>query len=349
MGSRREFPMRFKHILALSLSLTACSSSDPDPAKSGPRVEAALAAVWPAAGPARQTAFSPDGTLLATSDASGAIDIRSTRDWKLVERLKHPGGATALHFGTDVTHLFSAGYDGTIREWNLARHATIRTFKARGATIWTIDISPDGKRLAAGGEDSIIRVWNIDEPGPPAELRGHTRNIWEVRFSPDGKRLASCSFDYSVRLWDAERFRALKTLAGHQQSCVGLDYSRDGKLLASGGDDSTIRYWRASDGAPLRTVDNGRHVDKLAFSPDGQFIASGGHPHGELGELWHEVTGGGGLGDAVRIWRTKDGALVANLPHPDDVYWVTFSRDGRWLVTSGEDNRFRLWRLSPAA
>jgi WD40 repeat protein len=38
---------------------------------------------------------------------------------------------------------------------------------------------------------------------------------------------------------------------------------------------------------------------------------------------------------------------VANLPHPDDTYLVAFSKDGRWLVTSGEDNRFRLWRLQP--
>ena len=335
--------MRTKYIIALLLLLPGCGSSGPELAKSGPRIEAAPAATWRAAGPARQSAFSPDGALLATSDASGAITIRSTRDWKAIERLSHPGGATALHFGTDA--LYSAGYDGTVREWDLARRTAVRTFKGSGATIWTIDISPDGKRLATGGEDAIIRIWNLDAPARPIELRGHSRNIWEVRFSPDGKRLASCSFDYSVRLWDAEHFRALKTLVGHRQSCVGLDYSPDGNLLASGGDDSTVRFWRASNGAPLRTIDNGRHVDKLAFSPDGRFIASGGHPRGELGELWHEVTGGGGDGSAVRIWRTKDGSLVANLPHPDDVYWVAFSRDGRWLVTSGEDNRFRLWQL----
>ena len=337
--------MRSSLILALSVFLAACGPSEPELATSDPRVEASLAAVWPAAAPTRQSAFSRDGSLLATSDASGAIIVRSTRDWKVVERLNHPGGATALHFGTDATHLFSAGYDGTVREWDLARHGVAQMFKSQGATIWTIDISPDGNRLAAGGEDAIIRIWNLDQPGMPILLRGHTRNIWEVRFSPDGRRLASCSFDYSVRLWDVERYRPIKALLGHKQSCVGLDYNPDGQLLASGGDDSTVRFWRASDGAPLRTIANGRHVDKLAFSPDGQFVASGGHPHGEVGELWHEVTGGGGDGDAVRIWRTKDGALVANLPRPDDVYWVAFSRDGNWLVTSGEDSRFRLWRL----
>ena len=340
--------MRWNSILALSLLLSACGSSGPELAASGPRLQASLAAVWPAEAPARQTAFSQDGALLATSDASGAITIRSTRDWKIIEQLDHRGGATALHFGNDGRHLFTAGYDGTVHEWDLARRTVVRTFKSGGGTIWTIDISPDGKWLAAAGEDAIIRVWTIDEPGAPAKLRGHTRNIWEVRFSPDGKRLASCSFDYSVRLWDAERYRPLKTLPGHRQSCVGLDYSPNGNLLASGGDDSTIRYWRASDGTPLRTIANGRHVDKLTFSPDGEWIASGGHPHGQVGELWHELTGGGTDGDAVRIWRTKDGALVANLPHPDDVYWVAFSRDGRWLVTSGEDDRFRLWRLRPA-
>ena len=338
--------MRSTLILVLAL-LSACGSSNPEPATTGPHVEVSLAAVWPAVAPARQTAFSRDGSLLATSDASGAITIRSVRDWKIIGRLQHPGGATTLHFGHDDAHLFSAGYDGTVREWDLARHSVIQTFKGSDSTIWTLDISPDGKRLATGGEDSIIRIWKLGPPSSPALLRGHTRNIWEVRFSPDGKRLASCSFDYSVRLWDAEHYRALKTLAGHQQSCVGLDYNPEGSLLASGGDDSAIRYWRASDGAPLRTIVNGHHVDKLAFSPDGQWIASGGHPHGEIGELWHELTGGGGEGDAVRIWRVKDGALVANLPHPDDVYWVAFSRDGRWLVTSGEDNRFRLWRLRP--
>ena len=333
-------------IAAVFLPLTACGSSGPAATTTGARISASLATVWPAKGPARQASFSRDGSLLATSDASGAITIRRMRDWNVVEQLNHPGGAVTVAFGRDGSHLFSAGYDGVVREWDLAQRSKGRLFKGAVGTVWTLDISPDGKQLAAAGEDAVIRVWDLDRATKPMLIRGHTRNVWQVRFSPDGKRLASGSFDHDARLWDAKTGRALKTLVGHSQAVVGLDFSPNGKLLVTGGDDSTLRYWRASDGMPLRTIDNGTHVDMIAFSPDGQWIASGGHPRGTVGEFWHELTGLGQDGDAVRIWRTRDAALVAGLPHPDDAYLVEFSRDGRWLVTSGEDNRFRLWRLS---
>lgn len=332
---------------AFTLVLLACGPSGPEPVARGPRIEASLAANWPAAAPARQTAFSRDGRLLATSDASGAIIVRETSDWKVLEQLTHPDGATSVAFSRDGTHLYSGGYDGIIREWDLGRRALARTFKGPRGTTWTIDVSPDGTKLAAAGEDAIIRVWNLDRAGTPVQLKGHKRNIWEVRFSPDGKRLASGSFDNDARLWDVETGKPLKVLAGHSQAVVGLDYSPDGKTLATGADDLTIRFWRTSDGAPLRLIENGRHVDKVAFSPDGRWLASGGHARGASGTLWHELIGGGADGDSVRLWRMTDDALVGGLSHPDDVIYVAFSRDGQWLVTAGEDNRFRLWRLRP--
>jgi WD40 repeat protein len=339
--------MRIVTIAIAILALAGCGSPQPKLVTSGRGLEASLAATWPAAAPARQAAFSRDGRLLATSDASGLITLRDAHSWKVRGQLNHPGGATSVVFGRDGSHLYSAGYDGAVRDWDLNRHAIAGVFKGARGTVWTLDVSPDGKRLAAAGEDALIHIWNLDESSIPASLRGHTRNIWEVRFSPDGKRLASGSFDDSARLWDVDSGRALKVLAGHREAVVGLDFSPDGRVIATGADDSTIRFWRASDGVPLRLIDNGRHVDKVAFSPDGRWLASGGHARGALGTLWHQLTGGGSDGDSVRLWRTKDAALVAALPHPDDVIYVAFSPDGRWLVTSGEDRRFRLWQLTP--
>ena len=333
-------------IAAIAVCLAGCSA-DPEPVSVGPRLEARLVATWPVAAPAREATFSRDGRLLATSDASGLITLCDTRSWKPLEQLHHPGGATTVVFSGDGSHLYSAGYDGAVRDWDVARKTVSRTFSGASGTIWTMDVSPDGKTLAVGGEDSLIRLWALERDSPATVLRGHARNIWRVRFSPNGKTLASGSFDASARLWDASTGRPLHILKGHTEAIVGLDFSPDGKLLVTGGDDSTIRYWRASDGAPVRTIDAGKHVDAVTFTPDGKWIASGGHARGAIGTLWHQATGGGAEGDSVRLWRTADGALTAVLRHPDDVISLTVSPDGNWLVTSGEDNRFRLWRLRP--
>jgi WD40 repeat protein len=326
------------------LACAGCSSSAPDTVQNGPRLSASKVAEWPAPGPAREAAFSRDGRLVALSDASGAITIRDTGNWRPLERLNHPGGATSVAFSSDGRELFSAGYDGVVLSWSRPGGQLLRTFEGAQGTIWTIDVSPDGKLIAAAGEDQVIRIWNLDSKAPPRELRGHSRNIWRVRFSPDGKQLASGSYDNDLRLWDLGRggSRALK---GHSQAIVGLDYSPDGERIATGADDSTIRIWSAPDGATLRTVNNGKHVDAVHFSPDGKWLMSGGHAHGTAGAIWRQLTGGGGDGDAVRIWRAADMVPVAILPHPDDVISLAISPDGQWLITSGEDGRFRLWRL----
>src|SRR5438270_11769412 len=48
----------------------------------------------------------------------------------------------------------------------------------------------------------------------------------------------------------------------------------------------------------------------VAFSPDGQYLATGG------------------VEPAVNIWRVADGALVRKLPQPMGATWVAISHDG---------------------
>ena len=339
--------MRLCLPLACCSMVAACGSDAPAPVASGPRLKASLVASWPTAGPARENAFSPDGKLLAASEASGSVSIRRVGDWRSVAELVHPGGATSVAFSTDGLTLFTAGYDGVVRQWDLRSRALAGEFRGAKGAIWALDVAPDGSRIVAGGEDGAIRIWNLGRRAPPLVLRGHERNVWDMQFSPDGNTLASGSFDQTARLWDTRTGHNLRVLRGHQQAVVGLAISPDGKTLATCGDDSTIRLWRMADGAPLRTIPTGNHTYKVAFSPDGRWLASGGRAFGAAGTAWHQLTGGGGRATPVHIWRVADAAPVAALPASDDVPEVRFSRDGQWLVTAGEDNRVRVWRLRP--
>src|SRR3954469_7150279 len=158
-------------LAALTLWLPAsCGSPEPTPVTQGPVVAASRIAQWPTSAPPRQAAFSRDGRLLAASDASGLITLHDTGDWRTIARLNHAGGATAVAFSPDGATLYSAGYDGKVRIWNVATRSLAGTLTGPAKAIWTLDVSPDGSQLAAAGEDAIVFVWSIAKAGPPMML-----------------------------------------------------------------------------------------------------------------------------------------------------------------------------------
>jgi WD40 repeat protein len=336
--------------VAAGALLYALRVDRPAVATSGPRVSAELERVFDMGdSPGRQPRFSRDSKLLALTNAAGSVYLLRTSDWELLLRFEHQGGATAAAFSPDGRSLFTAGYDGVIRSWDVATGQPVTTMKGSAATVWTLDISPDGRKLVTGGEDSVARVWSLDAPNrPPLVLRGHQRNIWEARFSPVAPQVATGSFDYTARVWDLATGKAEREFKGHSQAIVGLDYRPDGGLIASSGDDSTIRLWHPADGKQVRVIPTGNHTYTVHFSPDGRWLASGGRSRSALGTMIYEVTGLGGGTPPVHIWRVADGALVAALPNRDDVVQVDFAPDGRHIVTSDDGGEVHVWRVSPS-
>ncbi len=335
-----------KRLAFLALCLLAACGDAPEPTVTGPRLHAEPAASFrDDKAPAREAAFSADGRILATTSASGLVVLRHMPDLKVLRRLHHPGGATTIAFAPDGKRLATSGYDGAVRLWDAATGRRIGKLEGARGTVWTLDYAPGGDRLAAAGEDGKIRIWSPADGRLLLTLAGHERNIWEVRFSPDGARLASGSFDSTARLWDSARGAALAVLTDHEEAVVGLAWSPDGRRLATGGDDSNILLRNAANGKTERRIDVGNHAYKLAFSPDSRWLASAGRARGGLGTLWHGLTGAGAGGEALRLWRVADGALVQAIRMPEDVMHVGFSPDGRWLVAAGDDGRVTLWKL----
>jgi tricorn protease-like protein len=91
-----------------------------------------------------------------------------------------------------------------------------------------------------------------------------------------------------------------------------------------------VRLWNAADGSEraLMVGHRGR-VSSVAFSPDGQTVASGA------------------ADDTVRLWNVADGSERARLAeHDGRVLSVAFSPDGKTVVSGAADATVRLWDVA---
>jgi WD40 repeat protein/serine/threonine protein kinase len=307
-------------------------------------------------------ACSSDGQRIVSAGYERVIRIWDRSTGTAQTNLRgHESWISSAAFSPDGQRVVSGGGDNTIRVWDTCTGAELATLRGHVSAVYSVAFNPDGRQIISGSADGTIKIWSTTVLGEPTLLKGHRSAVTSTVFSPDGRHLASTSWDNTIKIWDLAAGVEVMTLRGHGAWTAGAAYSPDGRYIASGGGQPTV--WDAATGAQVRTLQGHMSGGTLSvvFLPDGKRMASCGtdgklriwdlthgnemmslQAEGEFGCCAVSPSGrrivASSVDGKIKVWDADTGGELMTLNgHRYGTFSVTYSPDGRYIVSGGSD------------
>jgi WD40 repeat protein/class 3 adenylate cyclase len=293
-------------------------------------------------------AFSPDGSMLATTGDDGALKVWNPETGELIASYRGEGPVWGPSFRADGSLVSAAWTDeGAVRVMDPATGRLVGAVEGLLTGPFDTDLSPDGRRIAVTEAfDRKILIFHVASGKELFVLRGLRYGANSVAWNPEGRLIATAANDGSVYIWDGRTGRQLSELIGHTGVVFTVDWSPDSKRLVSGGSDGTARVWELRDhGArelmSLSAADT-RTGALAAFSPDASHVITG-----DFGIRAAKIWDVGVSGDAEwASFPTDELAPVALelLPDGDVIAPIALGAAAIWDIENGR----RVATLGPA-
>ena len=267
-------------------------------------------------------AYSPSGSLVASSSGDPTIKIRNATDGKVVATLTgHSGAVNSIAFSPTGSLLVSGGSDNKVIVWDMTSLSQVRTLSGHTNAVRGVAFSPDGSLVASGSDapEQAVKLWTVSSGANTRTLIGSAAGVSSVAFSPDGQTIAAGSQAGVGRLWNVATGSIARSYLAASQGAMSIAFSPDGQKLAAGWT-SKILIFDAAQGTLLQTVDaHAKDGTVVAYSPDGLRLLSG-NPDG-----------------SVKTWNTATWILVNNqtqetFANGSGVTSVGYSRDNTRLL-----------------
>jgi WD40 repeat protein len=296
----------------------------------------------------------PSGGELLTIGANGAA-IWNPRDTAKADTVFKPhGGVTTASFSSDGVLVATGSLDRRIKIWNAASgQGELQLPAVHARAITAAVFSPlDPKVLVTSSEDGTARIWDTSTRQVTRTLAHHAaggpvKAVRSAMFSPDGQHVLTACEDGTARIW-AVATGAMQVSLKLDGPALCASYSADGTRVIAGDANGRATLYDAATGAALvRYLGHTDAVNSVALSPDGSRAITGSSDR--TVKIWDTLgpsaaAAAGEKGERGPPTDTVDGKEILTLRHHDrPVTSVSFSPDGRSILTAGQDGTAVLW------
>jgi WD40 repeat protein len=293
-------------------------------------------------------AVHPDNQILASGDEDHKVRIWDLATGKVLHEYtryyhdKYSGDVNALTFSQDGRFLITAGFVSGSRSLQDVKQKKIQILNWKTGEL--VDYLPNSSRfentctvvlcansnVIAFDSNNRIELYDFSLRTSIKTLEGHLTQVRSIAFSPNGEMLVSSDEDGQVRAWKWQKSDLSEIYLKIASSVNTITINSENHFMAIGSEDRKIIIFDLiSKKVSIELDGHMDAVNSLAFSPNGQILASGSRD------------------DTVKLWHVKTGKLLDTIECNScwkNVLSVSFSPDGQTLAAGLAGGEIKTWQ-----
>ena len=288
----------------------------------------------------------------------------------------HQNPIYALSDGLDDQTFYSAGNDKGVVEWSLATMSFVKVLVPVQSSVYALHRFEN--LLFIAQRSGLIIVFDLIDNVVKTTLSFHKKAVFDLKTIAHKQELISTGEDGNVAVWSLQDYTLLYNFEIINDTVRVIAVSKNEQEVALGCKDGIVRIYNSSDfGFQTELNSHKLPITSLAYDPTEKFLISGSRDaqlkfwnlpgyelHNQVGAHMFSIYSIAfhpsapyfatcSQDKSIKLWGAEDSKLYKILSlekqtegHFHSINKLMWSKDGQYLISTGDDRQVMVWRFS---